>query len=283
LKAIVWLYRGKQEKFLALIKRYFGSLCGESALINERLFLFEGTLKTIRSSFDTLSKDMGKVEELAEDKRKSFADAEKELNDLMKPYETDRKRLISEIEKFRGTVCKNLPQDNKKQHSARKAFEPTVEHIRGLIKQVDLLYKLVSRVGDIAHELASIDVVAEIYDRRTVGRLLKQLDEQRKAAVEQMKQTTYFFKQIAWLQERFPDAKLRDVLGLVKLVDVADIKAADWSLTPGRYVGVTPAEVDEDFDFEQALRDMHVELADLNKEAAELAAKIQENFEELGI
>jgi hypothetical protein len=31
------------------------------------------------------------------------------------------------------------------------------------------------------------------------------------------------------------------------------------------------------------LRDIHTELADLNKEAAVLAAKIQENFEELGI
>jgi type I restriction enzyme M protein len=41
--------------------------------------------------------------------------------------------------------------------------------------------------------------------------------------------------------------------------------------------------VDEDFDFEQTMRDIHTELADLNKEAGELAAKIQKNFEELGI
>ena len=65
-------------------------------------------------------------------------------------------------------------------------------------------------------------------------------------------------------------------------MDRAEIEAADWSLTPGRYVGVAPAEVDEDFDFEQTLRDIHIELADLNREAAELAARIQENFEELG-
>ena len=70
--------------------------------------------------------------------------------------------------------------------------------------------------------------------------------------------------------------------GLVKLVDRKEIEAADWSLTPGRYVGVAPAEEDEDFDFEQTLRDIHTELADLNKEAAELAAKIQENFEDHG-
>ncbi|MDI7259813.1 MAG: hypothetical protein QME90_07830 [Thermodesulfobacteriota bacterium] len=47
-------------------------------------------------------------------------------------------------------------------------------------------------------------------------------------------------------------------------------------------IGVAPPEEDEGFDFEQTIRDIHTELADLNKEAAELAAKIQENFEELG-
>lgn len=71
--------------------------------------------------------------------------------------------------------------------------------------------------------------------------------------------------------------------GLCKAVTRAEIAAADWSLTPGRYVGVAPPEVDEDFDFEQTLRDIHVELADLNREAVELAARIQENFEELGM
>ena len=87
----------------------------------------------------------------------------------------------------------------------------------------------------------------------------------------------------AWLLDRFPDGKLADVPGLVKLVRRADLAAADWSLTPGRYVGVAPAEVDDDFDFERTMRDIHVELADLNQEAADLAAKIQKNFEEMGI
>ena len=69
----------------------------------------------------------------------------------------------------------------------------------------------------------------------------------------------------------------------MKTVTRAEIEAADWSLTPGRHVGVAPAEVDDDFDFEQAVRDIHIELADLNQEAAELATTIQQNFEELGI
>jgi len=40
---------------------------------------------------------------------------------------------------------------------------------------------------------------------------------------------------------------------------------------------------DENFDFEEALREIHVELEDLNAEAVRLAEKIKRNFEELGI
>ena len=71
--------------------------------------------------------------------------------------------------------------------------------------------------------------------------------------------------------------------GLVKLVDRAEIVANDWSLTPGRYVGVAPAEEAADFDFATAMREIHAELAELNAEAAVLAARIQDNFEKLGI
>ena len=71
--------------------------------------------------------------------------------------------------------------------------------------------------------------------------------------------------------------------GLVKLVDRSEIEANDWSLTPGRYVGVAPEQEDEDFDFEETLREIHVELEDLNAEAARLAATIKKNFEELGV
>jgi len=62
-----------------------------------------------------------------------------------------------------------------------------------------------------------------------------------------------------------------------------NIEANDWSLTPGRYVGVAPEEEDDGFDFEENLREIHVELEDLNAEAVKLAEKIKKNFEELGV
>ncbi|GAB4264580.1 MAG: hypothetical protein Kow0065_15360 [Methylomicrobium sp.] len=51
----------------------------------------------------------------------------------------------------------------------------------------------------------------------------------------------------------------------------------------GCYVSVMPQEIYEDFDLEQSMQDIYLELADLNHKAFELVAKIQANFEELGI
>ena len=93
----------------------------------------------------------------------------------------------------------------------------------------------------------------------------------------------YFARQADWLRERFPEARLRDVEGLVRLVDRAEIEAHHWSLTPDRYVGVAPEEEDEDFDFAEAMRSVHMDLDELNEEAAELAARIARNFERLGV
>ena len=69
----------------------------------------------------------------------------------------------------------------------------------------------------------------------------------------------------------------------MKLVGRAEIEAQDWSLTPGRYVGVAPEEEDEDFDFAEAMRSIHMDLKELNDEAAKLAARINRNFEQLGV
>ena len=281
--AIVWLYRGQKERFLELVKQYLGSVCKESAAIADELTTFETGLAGLRERFDACEKGLKKLADLDAEKKKAALDAAAELRDAQKPYEADRVNLLKALDGFCKKHCKALPTTNDKQHTARKDFEPNAEHIKGLIKQIDLLYKLTARVHDCFSELAADDAVKEIHDRRATGRLVKQLDEDRKNAVEQLKAAVYFHRQIVWLQDRFPKAELQAVPGLVKLVTRKEIEAADWSLTPGRYVGIAPPEPDDDFDFEETLRAIHVELADLNKEAVELAAKIQENFEELGI
>ena len=64
-------------------------------------------------------------------------------------------------------------------------------------------------------ELAARD--SDTWNNAEVNKARKALDAARAAAVEALRQSRYFVRQADWLQERFPDAVLRDVEGLVKL------------------------------------------------------------------
>ena len=44
--------------------------------------------------------------------------------------------------------------------------------------------------------------------------------------------------ELEWLTSRFPYGEYDDILGLCKVVNRAEISDNDYSLTPGRYVGV---------------------------------------------
>ena len=283
LTAIVWLYRGQRERFLGLVQDYFTRLAAESAAIAPALTAFEAQLTSSRAPLAEFAASVADLEAIPAEKRQPFTDAMAEWTDAAKAYLTDRAALADGLAAYLKKFAVSPAPTFDVQHAARQAFDPLAAAERGLVKQIDLLYKLAARAAHLAQELATDEAASEVFDRRATAKLIKQLDEERKAAVEQLKAATYLHRQIAWLQDRFPKAEMQDVPGLCKVVSRAEIEAADWSLTPGRYVGVAPAEVDEDFDFEQTLRDIHVELADLNREAVELAERIQENFEELGI
>ena len=265
------------------MKTYLRRVCAESAAVVPALATFETALKDLRGRFDTLATAVSAHAELDADEKQALLDVARELGESATLYEADSTNLLGTLLVFSQKYAEALPDDNETQRVARETFEPNAEAIRGVVKQVDLLYKLTTRVADLAAELAADDVVCSVYDRRGAGRLVKQLDDKRKAAVEQLKQAAYFHRQVVWLQDRFPKAELEAVPGLVKRVDRKQIEAADWSLTPGRYVGVSPPEKDADFDFEQTLRDIHTELADLNRDAVEFATKIQKNFSDLGL
>src|SRR5207245_461642 len=158
------------------------------------------------SRFSGLIKGVDRDGALDADKKKALMEAATELADAEKPYETDRAALLVDLDSFRMqyTAVTALPpgeepglwETNQALHAARRKFDPIAEAIRGLIKQVDLLYKLTARVADLGSELAVVESVADVYDRRAAGRLVKQLDEERKAAVEELKHVTYFHRQM---------------------------------------------------------------------------------------
>ena len=283
LLAIVWLYRGEIEKYLDLVSGYCyrtideGTGCfnieDDNGEIIKPLPDFTVALDSLN---DAIQPFLGT---LADDAPHS--DVKNELAEALPVFHADVeafKETLNEQE----TVWQQQKITNGDLKQAVDRLATLAESSRDLIKQTDLLYKLAARLIETCENECNAKS-SEKWAGRDIIRARKAADEARHIVVEQLKQVRYFWRQAHWLTERFPEAKLRDVEGLVKLVDRAEIESNDWSLTPGRYVGVAPEEVDEDFDFEEALRDIHVELEDLNAEAVKLAAAIKRNFEELGV
>jgi type I restriction enzyme M protein len=83
------------------------------------------------------------------------------------------------------------------------------------------------------------------------------------------------------MTEVFGDDGYRDVAGLCRIASRAEIAAQDWSLNPGRYVGVAAGEVQDDADFKIQLEAMQEELETLNAEADRLQTTIARNVAEL--
>ena len=278
LLAIVWLYRDESERFVELVSRYCARVLDEgkgcfSTEDKRGLPNFLGSLNSLRDVLVPFLSTLG-----AEG---AHAEASEKLTKAIRDFEADgdafQKAVAAQGEAWAGQEI-----DSGTMKTRVDGLASLAESSRDLAGQTDHLYKLAARLIEICEE--ECDAKSSVfYDARGVTRARKAADEARQRAVEQLKQVRYFYQQAHWLTERFPDAELRDVEGLVKLVDRAEIEANDWSLTPGRYVGVAPEEEDEDFDFRETLREIHEELDELNAEAVTLAATIKENFEELGI
>ncbi|MBU6174259.1 MAG: type I restriction-modification system subunit M, partial [Planctomycetes bacterium] len=271
LTAIVWLYRGQSDRFMELVKNYLHRTLIEAARIAQCASTYKTAYQAIVDEVSPFLKTLPK---------------ESPLRDLGKERDDAARACEASLDEWIGRIAKywSKPVDLKVSALSKRLeqLDPLAQACRDLMKEVDLVCKLAGRVIDTAEKETDARELQE-WDGRAIGRLKKELDRRRKELVEQLMRTAYFERQAHWLLSRFPDAKFVAVAGLCRVVTLKDIEAADWSLTPGRYVGVAPAEVDEDFDFEQAIKDIHTELADLNEEAVALAAKIQDNFEGLGI
>ena len=89
-------------------------------------------------------------------------------------------------------------------------------------------------------------------------------------------------KEAHWLYEKFGDGVYTDVLGLCRLASLAEIEEKGWSLTPGAYVGVAPAE-DDGIDFAERMAEIHRELLSLQAESNDLMDTISQNMKEMGL
>ena len=271
--SIIWLYRGETKRFHNLVVNYISAALNEAvqsiAPAHDYETVFAKLNKELQPFLATLPKDGQQAETV------------KELADCLKAY-TNGNQVFDKLSQGKSAWWKKQNKDSVKLTDELKELYSLAEENNKLIKEAELMYRLANRLIDVClntHNAKESDK----WNTREISNLKKQVEEARDMAVNQLKLARYFHHQAEWLVERFPEGKLRDVEGLVKLVDKAELKENDWSLTPGRYVGVAPEEEDPDFDFSETMRTIHAELEGLDAQAGDLAKKIKENFRKLGI
>lgn len=82
------------------------------------------------------------------------------------------------------------------------------------------------------------------------------------------------------IKKYFPDLKYEDAKGLCKVATIEEIKNQNWSLNPGRFVGVAKTK-QANFDFREKMTKYGEKLDVLNSKARKLETLIKERIEEL--
>lgn len=116
--------------------------------------------------------------------------------------------------------------------------------------------------------------------RSRINKLKKPLDKFEENTKEYVKDIRQGITDWRQLLEWFPGGDYRDVEGLCKIVTKEEVKENDFSLTPGRYVGVSLV-ADDGFDYKKRLGEINEELMKLNKESQVLAENISNALSEL--
>jgi len=265
---IVNLYRGNIKKFESTVKSYLDNSAG---LAKETAEATTELQKQLQKVFKTVS-DFANKYAKENKEAKTFAD-DLNIEETASIYEQQNK-LIAEAKKANADI---------------EVLESIAHLCKALRKPQD---KIIKQLLDTVSTATKEFQLNKNKDWKDLG-LKEQLD-QLKALQQQLSgnpdeeepgllhETEYFYKQAFWLTSRFPEGIYADVEGLCKVVTQADIEAKDWSLSPGRYVGVDAA-TDDDFDYEERLKEIHIELEGLNEEAILLAKTISENFKEVVI
>ena len=110
--------------------------------------------------------------------------------------------------------------------------------------------------------------------------LKKRLGESNAELEEEKKELDYMVSMRQWLVDNFPEGKYRDVVGLCKAATIEEIREQDYSLNPGRYVGVS-FDIEDKNDFLEGMQALSTELFELNSRSQELMQSIMNNLKEV--
>lgn len=207
------LHKGRSDEFVALIDRYF-----EQGMV--RLAENQKQVEPVAEQLLSVLDDKAGEQAVA-----SLVDTWEGLAPLQKAWAAYQKKHTAKV---------TTDKKNRAQHELRATLDPFFTALHDSLKQID---KAVRR-----HEKALAEAAKQAGKRQSSDRATRQLKTALEELHKEVKNAEIYFGHIHWLQERFPEAQYEDVTGLCKLADLDEVKEQDYSLNPGRYVGVVIEE-----------------------------------------
>ena len=306
LSAITWLYRGQHERFTDLLSKYQRETGQYLTLLAERLADDDkqvGCLSQAMQSFGKTTLDAVALTSV----RQKLGDEHGLTDALLAAYRAELQGvdmlavgwrsaldavlasaavMLLKIQALKAgsgfELHKTLQTELESMQPALKAGLAALEaRHKAWLKLLDLAEKSFrarqwpSFAGDAARDAKKSLLPRDVKKREKLT--------VRDAGVEAFKRASYFVSQGHWLLSRFPQGVFENVPGLCKAVSQQEIADNDYSLTPGRYVGVKVGNVDGDEGeaFVARMKVIHSELDESNERASALAATIQSRFAEL--
>ena len=266
---IVNLYRGNSQKFETTVKSYLQNAAELATTTAEATTELQKQLQKVLKIVSTFSLKQDS-QDLKIDK---IIPNWKEIEDDAKTIFEQQTQLIESVKKNQGNQL--ITEITVQTKALRKPQDKLIKQLTDAVGTATKEYQL-NKNKD-WKELSLKEQLDQMKALQT--QLSGNPDEEEPGLLHE---TEYFYRQAHWLTSRFPDGVYTDVEGLCKVVTQAEIEAKDWSLSPGRYVGVDTA-THEDFDYEERLKEIHIELEGLNEEAIALANVIATNYKSIAI
>lgn len=265
---IVNLYRGNTAKFTNTVKTYLETTAALAKETAEAVAELEIQLKKLLTTLTGFAAKYVKENKEA----KTFVEALDSLETEALYAQQNKLFVCVKDDKTKSSVLESIAQQCK---TLRKPQDKLIKQLLDAIATAVKEYQLNKN-----KDWKELNAKEQLDQLKALQQQLSGNPEEEEPGL--LHETEYFYKQAHWLTSRFPDGVYTDVEGLCKVVSQAEIEAKDWSLSPGRYVGVYTS-TDDDFDYEERLNEIHIELDGLNEEAIALAKIISENYKELAI